>query len=66
MWEAFTADAGLRDVYIATIACLLTDTQASAGEKLDFNNYATRMAVAEKIFNCIYREYGSWNTGGVP
>ena len=57
MWEAFISDTGIRDVYLATIACLLTDAQASAGEKLDFNDYATRMVVAEKILNCIYGEW---------
>jgi len=59
MWQAFAADNEFAGVYIATIACLLTDAQSSAGEKLDFNDYATRMSVAKNIFTRLYSTEGT-------
>jgi hypothetical protein len=56
MWEAFLEDDEFREVYIATIACILMDAQSSCGERLDFHDHTVRNALAEKIFTHLYGE----------
>ena len=56
MWAAFEQDLGLREVYIANIACMLMDAQEEYEMKLDLGDYQVRMAVARRVFEHMYKE----------
>ena len=56
IWDRMKSDPDFRESYLANIACMLMDAQAAYGTKIDMMDYRSRMAVADRILNHMYRE----------